>query len=248
MLERMGRDRQTGYWDAQAGRQEITDDELRIALGILRRTIEPKSTYTGEGSRKTNPVVKLSTMMVDLSIQHNRHDPLFTDIPTPLPAKSECNPSQPKIPPVSASLAITAHEELTKAVQLERNTETQGRLVQACGKLLRRFISEVRDHVRIHDSRLLTAVGVVALALLGFGTVHEWRAFHSASVKGRAQILPAAQQPDKPLVPATSTASEKTGNNAHIVAPSKSKSRRRQGDYVAKDTYVYYGKDGKPNR
>ena len=242
MLERMGRDRQTGYGHPQAERKEITDHELLIALGILRR-----SGYVSEGGRKTDPILKLSTMMVDLSIQHNRHDPLFSDIPAHLTANSECYPPEPKVPAVSASLAIAAQEESTKAVQPVPNIDAHSRFVQACRRLLRRFISEVGAHVRIPDSRVGTAVGIVALALLGFGTVHEWRAHHSNSVKPRAQIQPAVQPPDKPLVPATSTPSENTGNNAHSVAPSKSKPRSRQGDYVAKDTYVYYGKDGKPS-
>jgi hypothetical protein len=297
MLERMGRDRQTSHWHAQSEGKEITDDELRIALGILRRTIESKSGYVREGGGKTNPVAKLSTMMVDLSIQHNRHDPLLGDIPTNLSAKSECYQPEPKTPSASTTVAITAHQESPKAVQAVSNTETHSSLVQGCGRLLRRvvseirdrvrigdlrvltaggivespkavqavhnteahsslvqacrrllprFISGIRDHGRIHDSRVLTAIGIVVLALLGFGSVHEWRVHHSDSVKHRPQILPAMQPPDKPLVSTTSTAN--TSNNAHVVAQGKSKSHRGQGDYVAKDTYVYYGKNGKPNQ
>jgi hypothetical protein len=62
------------------------------------------------------------------------------------------------------------------------------------------------------------------------------------SVKNRSQIPPAAEQRQKP---AASTSSENTHNDAHTAAASKSKSRQRE-DYIAKDTFVQYGKDGKP--
>ena len=66
---------------------------------------------------------------------------------------------------------------------------------------------------------------------------------HPDSVKNRSQILPAVEQRQKP---AASITSENTHNDAHTVAASKSKSRRRREDYIAKDTFVQYGKDGKP--
>jgi hypothetical protein len=65
---------------------------------------------------------------------------------------------------------------------------------------------------------------------------------HPDSVKNRSQIPPAAEQRPKP---AASTSSENTHNDAHTAAASKSKSRQRE-DYIAKDTFVQYGKDGKP--
>ena len=69
---------------------------------------------------------------------------------------------------------------------------------------------------------------------------------HPDSVKNRPQIPPAVEQRQKPLAPAASITSENTHNDAHIVAANKSKSRRRREDYIAKDTFVQYGKDGKP--
>jgi len=69
---------------------------------------------------------------------------------------------------------------------------------------------------------------------------------HPDSVKNRSQITPAVEQRQKPLAPAASIPSENTHSDAHAVAASKSKSRRRQDDYIAKDTFVQYGKDGKP--
>ena len=66
------------------------------------------------------------------------------------------------------------------------------------------------------------------------------------SAKNRPQIRPAVEQRQKPLAPAASNTAENTHNDGHSVAASKSKSRRRQDDYIAKDTFVQYGKDGKP--
>ncbi len=65
---------------------------------------------------------------------------------------------------------------------------------------------------------------------------------HSDSVKNRSQIPPAVEQRHKP---AASITSENAHKDAHNAAASKSKSRRRE-DYIAKDTFVQYGKDGKP--
>jgi hypothetical protein len=96
---------------------------------------------------------------------------------------------------------------------------------------------------RVHKLR----IGIVALTLLAFGAVYGLHGHRPDSVKSRSQIPPAVQQRQKPLLPATSIASKNTHNDAHTVAASKSKSRRRQGDYIAKDTFVQYGKDGKPS-
>jgi hypothetical protein len=69
---------------------------------------------------------------------------------------------------------------------------------------------------------------------------------HPDSVKNRPQIPPAVEQRQKPLAPAGSITSENTHNDAHIVAANKSRSRRPREDYIAKDTFVQYGRDGKP--
>jgi hypothetical protein len=200
------------------------------------------------GSGKTIPIFRLSAQMVDLSLQHDQRDSLLTDSPAHFPIKSECYTPEPKVQLISASFASTTQEEAKKAAQLDCNTEARSGLVRASRELLRISISRISDHrVRIHDSRLWTSIGIVALTLLAFGAVYGLRGHHPDSVKSRSQILPAVQQRQKPLVPATSIALKSTHNGAHTVAASKSKSRRRQGDYVAKDTIVYYGKDGKPS-
>lgn len=199
------------------------------------------------GSSKTIPIFRLSAQMVDLSLQHDQRDSLLTDSPAHFPIESECYLPEPKAQLISASFASTTQEETKKAAQLDCDTETPSGLVPASRELWRTSISRVSNHrVGIHDSRLWTSIGIVALTLLMLGAVYGWRGHHPDSVKNSSQTLPAVQQGQKPLVPARRIASKSTHNRAHAVAASKSKSRRRQGDYVAKDTFVQYGKDGKP--
>ena len=196
-----------------------------------------------KGYGKTTPVFKLSAQMVDLSLQHDQRDSLLAQSPAHFPIKSEGYPSEPKVQLIGTSLASTTQGEAKKAAQLECKTEAPSGLLRASREFLRISISRIR----IHDSRLWTSIGIVALTLLAFGAVYRLRGHHPDSVKDRSQIPPAVLQRQKPLVSAASFASENAHNDANTLAASESKSRRRQGDYVAKDTIVYYGKDGKPS-
>jgi hypothetical protein len=193
--------------------------------------------WHSKGSGKTIPIFKLSAQMVDLSLQYDQRDSLPPDSPAHFPITSEGYPSEPKVQLIGASLASTTQEAAKKAVPLDCNTEAPSGLVRARREFLRISISRIR----IRDSRLWTSIGIVALTLLAFGAVYGLRGHHPDSVKDRSQIPPAVLQRQKPLVSATSIASE----NPHKAA-GKSKSRRPEGDYIAKDTFVQYGKDGKP--
>ena len=198
------------------------------------------------GNGKTIPIFRLSAQMVDLSLQHDQRDSLLTDSPAHSPIKSECYPPEPKAQVISASFASTTQEETKRTVQLDCKPERHSGSVPASRELWRTSISRVSNHrVSIHDSRLWTSIGIVALTLLTFLAVYGLRGHHPDSVKNSSQTLPAVQQRQKPLVPATRIASKSTHSRAHGVAVGKSKSRRRR-DYVAKDTFVQYGKDGKP--
>ena len=193
---------------------------------------------------KTIPVLRLSAKMVELSLQHNQHTSPLADFPTRFPPKSEGYLKEPNIQPVSVT--STTQEEANKATQVDRKTEAYGGLVRTSRELFRRSISRISGHLgRIHDSRLWTSTGIVALALLVFGAVYGLRGSSPDSLKSHSQIAPASHQ--KALVPSTGTAAANTHNDSQTLAPNKSKSRRRQGDYVAKNTYVYYGKGGKPS-
>lgn len=199
-----------------------------------------------KGSTKTIPVFKLSAKMVDLSLQHNRRVSVLPDIPTHLPAKSEVYRQEPKAQLISAR--IPNYAEVNKAAQPNRKTEVYSALLRAGRELLRKSISRISDHrIRIRPLPLWTATGIVALALLVFGAVYGLRGYKHDSVKKQSQIAPAPQPREKVLLPATGIASANTHNDAHTVATSKSKPHRRQSDYVAKNTYVYYGKGGKPS-
>jgi hypothetical protein len=204
--------------------------------------------WHSKGSGKTIPILKLSAQMVDLSLQHDQRDSLLADSSAHFPIKSECYPSEPKFQLIGTSLASTPQEEAKKAAQIDCSMEAPSGLVRASREFLRISISRISDHrIGIHDSRLWTSITIVALTLLAFGAVYGLRGHHPDSVKDRSQIPPAVLQRQKPLVSATSIASENSHNDAHTVAASKSKSRRRrQADYIAKDTFIQYGKDGKP--
>jgi len=49
-------------------------------------------------------------------------------------------------------------------------------------------------------------------------------------------------------LPAPGIASKNIPNHAQPVTRKKVKPRRHRSDYIAKDTYIYYGKDGKPSK
>jgi hypothetical protein len=146
----------------------------------------------------------------------------------------------------SASIAATAEQRENQAAQ------PQHRGLQANREPLRICISRISDYgVEIYSSlksrmRMLAAgSAAILLTLLAFSVVYAVRRHHRDSVKSQSQTPAAVQQHD--LAPVSSSASEPTHDDAHTVTPNKAKSRRRQGDYIAKDTYVYYGKDGKPS-
>ena len=210
--------------------QEIIDD--RFAHGLFHGQKKPKT----RGG--TTTFLRLSAKMVDLSLHHTQQDSLLLDIPAHVPAKSECYPPEPKVQLPNPSLATTTEEGAKKAAQLEHS----GGFVQASRELLR---NDYR--IRIHASpKWISSLSIVTLTLLAFSAVYGFRGYHRNSLKNHSQIPAAVQQREKPVAPATSIASANTHNHAHTVARSKSKSRRRRG-YLAKDTYVYYGKGGKPS-
>ena len=95
--------------------------------------------------------------------------------------------------------------------------------------------------------RSISRISILALALLMFTFPFAVRGHRTDSVKRESKIPATVQQPERPLAPVTTVASESTHNHDRKVGPNKGKSRRRRDDYIAKDTYVYYGKDGKPN-
>jgi len=125
--------------------------------------------------------------------------------------------------------------------------------LQASRELLQICISRISDYGVKFDSWLKSRMrffaacsATILLTLLAFSVVHAVRSHHPESVKSQSQPPATVQQHQSTLV--SSNASAQTHDDAHTAAPNKAKSRRRQGDYVAKDTYVYYGKDGKPSR
>jgi hypothetical protein len=206
----------------------ISPDRQRIKNG-------PRDTF---GTSAATRPFRLSATMVELSLRHKQPDS-GTDVPAKPPIKSDCYSAEATGQLISGIMASTTEEKGSKASQFHHSE-----LVHAGRELLRTFISRV-SHQRVKTfAWLRTRTGIVALALLAFPALY---AFHHRpdSAESQSQIPAMPQQPERPRVP--STASRNTSNHTQTVAPQKTKSRRRQSDYIAKDTYTYYGKDGKPN-
>jgi len=203
-------------------KQEIINDQL--AHGLFHGQKKPKT--RGE----TTTFLRLSAKMVDLSLHHTQQDSLLVDIPAHVPAKSECYPPEATVQLPQASLATIVQKEAKKPAQVVHSG-----FVQASLNLVR---SDYR--IRIHASpKWFSSLAILALTLIAFSAVY------GLLRKNHSQIPTAVQQREKPVAPVTSTASDNTHNHRNTLARSKSKSRRRRDDYIAKDTYVYYGRDGK---
>ena len=171
------------------------------------------------GAFGTNPPVRLSARMVDLSTRHDRTDP----------------DNSPRFAITSGSYSAKVNVPFTSSIALatpEKKVNKAAQLVQVGRELSRRSISRI---------------SILALALLMFTFPFALRGHRTDSVNRQSKNPTTVQPPERRLAPVTTVAPESTRNYDHKVGPNKGKSRRRRGDYIAKDTYVYYGKDGKPN-
>ena len=192
---------------------------------------------------------RLSATMVELSIRHTQLDSP-SEIPTSFPTKPQYHSPEAKVPLIGASTGTTGQLENRAAQAQHSRLETSREHLRIC-------ISRISDYGVKTYSWLKTRVDFLAaccaaailLTLLAFSVIYAVRAVrnhHPAPVKSQSRPPATVQQPDRTLP--SNSASEQTHNDAHTLAPNKTKFRRRQNDYVAKDTYVYYGKDGKPSR
>jgi len=186
-------------------------------IGRHKQTIKNDS----GGAFGTGRPVRLSALMVDLSTRQDRGDP-HNDILPRFPIITGCDSARANVQFTSSTVLATHEEKGNKAAQF----------VQLGRELSRRTISQI---------------SILALALLMFTFPFAVRGHRTDSVKRQSKIPATVQQWERPLAPVTTVASESTRKHNHKVLPDKGKSRHRRDDYVAKDTYVYYGKDGKPN-
>lgn len=173
------------------------------------------------GAFGTKRPVRLSALMVDLSTRHDRGAP-HSDISPKFPISPGCYSAKANVQFTSSTTPAIPKAKGNKAAQL----------VQIGRELSRRSISRI---------------SILALALLMFTFPFAVRGHRTDSVERQSKIQATVQRREKPIAPVTTVASEGTHKRDHKVGPNKAKSRRRRDDYIAKDTYVYYGKDGKPN-
>lgn len=180
------------------------------------------------GSRNgygTGRPVKLSATMVDLSMQHDRADSLNL-VPPAIPTTTEFSSPKANVQFINSTAAAIPEEKVEKAAPVDPG-----------------FVEASRKVSRISIPRII----VLVLALLVFAVLLVARSHRTDSVRRQSTTPTTVQQRDSPLVPVRTGASKSTHNHAHAVGPKKANSRGRRDDYVAKDTYVYYGKEGKPN-
>jgi hypothetical protein len=176
--------------------------------------------------------------MVELSLRDNKDDPC-KDFPPSFQAKTECHSSEAKLQPMSTRVTIGDEGAAgNRAAQLAYSA-----LVQAARELVRITVCRMnRERAKIY-TWLRTRIGIAALALVAFTLCAVGG--HDPDFVKRQMPVP-VKQAEKPLLPYASVAPQNVHNGVHAIAPSKAKPRRRN-DYVAKDTYVYYGKGGKPS-
>lgn len=198
--------------------------------------------HRSDGLKTIGPHFKLSAAMVELSLGHKQLDSL-ADIPKP-PIKPESYSAEAKVQ-FSASIAATTNRPKGEAVQLHHSGLKASReLISICLSRINQYGVKIYSWLKTRTSFVAACSAAMLLILLAFSVVYTVRDHHRDSLKSLSPP-PAAVQHDSTLV--SSSASEQTHSDAHTVAPNQAKSRRRQDDYVAKDTYVYYGKEGKPN-
>ena len=186
-------------------------------IGRDKQTIKNDS----GGAFGTSPPVRLSAMMVDLSTRRDRADP-HNDI-------------SPRFPITTGCYSTNANVQFTSSIALASPEEK--------GKKAAQFVQVGRELSR----RSIFRVSIFVLAVLMFTFPFAVRGHRTDSVERQSKIPATAQQRERPLAPVTTVASESTHNHDHKVGPNKAKSRRRRDEYIAKDTYIYYGRDGKPN-
>lgn len=170
--------------------------------------------------------VRLSATMVDLSMRQDRAEPR-NDIPPTFPITGERGPAKANVQFINSTVAAIPEEKGNNAAQVDPG------FVEASRKISRISIPRIVILVLV-----LSAFALVLLAA---------RAHRTGSVKPQSAIPATVEPREIHPVPVTTVASDSTHNHAHSVGAKKAKSRRRRDDYVAKDTYVYYGKQGKPN-
>jgi len=213
--------------------QEIIND--RLAHGLFHGQKKPKT--RGEATT----FLGLSAKMVDLSLHHMQQDSLVADIPAHVPAKSECYPPEATVDLPQASLATVVHKKVVHKKEVKKPTQVEhSGFGQAALNLLR-----ANYRVRTHASlRSFSSVAILALTVIAFSAVYGLLGYHQVFLRNHSQIPTPIQQREKPVAPAKTIASQNTHKLGSTLARSKSKSRRRRNEYIAKDTYVYYGNDG----
>ena len=188
---------------------------------------------------------RLSATMVELSIRHSELDSP-SNIPTSFPTKQQYHPPEAKVPLISASAGTTGQLENRAAQAQHSRLQIRREHLRICSSRISDYGVKTYLWLKARIGFLAACSAAAILTLLAFSVIYAMRDHHLASVRSQSRPPATVQQHDSTLP--SSGPSEQTHYDAHTVATNKTKSRHRQNDYVAKDTYVYYGKNGKPSQ
>ena len=195
---------------------------------------EQRAKHLSNNSPGTNgamPFYKLTATMVELSLR-----PSLPDLNIEV-SKPDSHSPEVKSQVISINTSGATKEQSRKA-----DLPRQSRAVPSKQELWRTYISRINDQSVKILCRLRTRSGILALSLLALPCLYVFlHKFNSQSQK--PAIVQQQLPPAVPTIPPQSI-----DDHAQDARPQKAKSRRQRSDYVAKDTYVYYGTDGKPTK
>jgi hypothetical protein len=204
-----------------------------VSRGGQRRKDRPSDPF---GTSGASPLFKLSATMVELSLRHKISD-LDGGVPVEAQKKLDSYSSEARGQLISNNRAGNIKEKERQAVQFD-----QSQVVPTRRELLRTSVSRINHQSVKTFEWLRSRLGIVALALLALSLVLAFR----HQVKNQSPTPAMLQQRQGAPVP--SVASQNIHKHARAIPPQKPKSRRHQSDYIAKDTYISFDKDGKPSK
>lgn len=196
---------------------------------------EQRAKHLSNNSPGTNgamPFYKLTATMVELSLRRR-----LPDLNIEVSIKPDSHSPEVKSQVISINTSGATKQEGRKA-----DLSRESMAVASKQELWRTYISRINDQSVKILLRLRTRSGFLAFALLALPSVYVF--LHKSESQPQKPAMVQQQLP--PAVP--SIPPQNVDNHAREVITKKAKPRRQRSDYVAKDTYVYYGTGGKPSK
>jgi hypothetical protein len=258
-------------------KQNRDDDEQLVPHVLISQSVECKKVgLRNRETAEVAKCSRLSAKMVDLSLQEAQRDPTLHHtfsaklyaVPSPLPStfsaplrppQPQGSPRESKIPNYWKEVRCDLDNWLARA-QVGGSAAVQN-LWEHAKSTQKKFAvsnSKRRDGTA---SRLWTSKGMAALsAVLAVGVISGVRhyAYTSNTPQNRGNtspVIPAMQDISQPRPISGVDTNRAAAAMQHPARSSAAKARirkirhkKKDDDYVAQDTYVYYGNKGKPPR